>query len=52
MTAIAALRTGRYFVGYEIVPEYVQLAYLRIEKSLNKNKNRMESKVYYTFIDT
>jgi len=39
-TAIAALRTGMYFVGYEIVPEYVQLAYLRIEKSVNKNKNQ------------
>ena len=30
-TALAALRTGRHFVGYEIQPEYVRLAHTRIE---------------------
>ncbi|HEX9091880.1 MAG TPA: site-specific DNA-methyltransferase, partial [Anaerolineales bacterium] len=30
-TAIAALNTGRHYVGYEINPEYVQLAKTRIQ---------------------
>jgi site-specific DNA-methyltransferase (adenine-specific) len=29
-TALAALKAGRHFVGYEIIPEYVQLAEERI----------------------
>lgn len=29
-TAIAALRAGRKYIGYEIVPEYVELAERRI----------------------
>lgn len=32
-TAVAALRTGRQFLGFEIVPEYVEFARERIEKS-------------------
>jgi DNA modification methylase len=31
-TAIAALRAGRYFIGYELNPEYVSLANARIKK--------------------
>lgn len=31
-TAIAALKTGRYYVGYEINPEYVKLAEERIKE--------------------
>ena len=29
-TAIAALRSGRHYVGYEVEPEYVKLAEARI----------------------
>ena len=32
-TAIAALQSGRHFVGYEIDPEYVKLAERRIQQS-------------------
>ena len=32
-TAVAALRTGRRFVGYETSPEYVALAQLRLAKT-------------------
>jgi site-specific DNA-methyltransferase (adenine-specific) len=35
-TALAAVRSNRFFIGYEIVEEYVTLAYKRL-KSLNKN---------------
>jgi len=31
-TAIAALKTGRIFVGYDINPDYVELAKCRIEE--------------------
>ena len=31
-TAIAALKTGRYYVGYEIEEKYVKLAETRIQK--------------------
>jgi DNA modification methylase len=34
-TAIAALRTGRHFVGYEIDPGYVKLAEERIKQELD-----------------
>ena len=33
-TAIAALKTGRYFVGYEINPEYVKVAEERIREEV------------------
>ena len=32
-TALAALKTGRYFIGYEINKEYVQIAESRIKKA-------------------
>lgn len=35
-TAIAALQTNRYFIGYEVEPEYVQLAEGRIKDFLHK----------------
>lgn len=38
-TALAALQTNRHFVGYDINPEYVQLAEKRIEQYISKNKS-------------
>jgi len=35
-TAIAALKTGRYFVGYEVNPEYVKIAHRRINQEAGK----------------
>lgn len=35
-TAIAALQTGRYYVGYDVEPEYIKLAEKRIKDFLNK----------------
>jgi len=35
-TAIAALKTNRYFVGYEINPEYVKLAEKRIKMFISQ----------------
>jgi site-specific DNA-methyltransferase (adenine-specific) len=35
-TAIAALKSGRKYVGYEVDPEYVQLAEARIASSLSQ----------------
>jgi site-specific DNA-methyltransferase (adenine-specific) len=37
-TAIAALKTNRYFVGYEINPEYVKLAEKRIKLFISQPK--------------
>jgi site-specific DNA-methyltransferase (adenine-specific) len=37
-TAIAALKSGRHFVGYEIEEQYVRLAQKRIEEFLAKQK--------------
>jgi len=37
-TAIAALKSGRHFVGYEIEEQYVRLAERRIEEFLAKQK--------------
>jgi modification methylase len=34
-TAIAALKSGRHYVGYEIDPKYIQLAALRIQEKLH-----------------
>jgi len=34
-TAIAAIKTGRYYVGYEINGEYVKLAEKRIKNFLH-----------------
>ncbi len=33
-TAIAAIKTGRYYVGYDIEEKYVKLAEKRIKKFL------------------
>lgn len=37
-TAIAALKAGRYFVGYDIDPVYVQLALRRIREFLDQHR--------------
>lgn len=34
-TAIAAIKTGRHYIGYEINPQYVQLAKKRIQAERN-----------------
>ena len=38
-TAIAAIKTGRYYVGYEIEEEYVKLAERRIREFLIEHKS-------------
>jgi len=38
-TAIAALKSNRKFVGYDINEEYIKLAQMRVEKFLKTNKN-------------
>ena len=38
-TAIAAIKTGRYYVGYEIKEEYVKLAERRIREFLIEHKS-------------
>ncbi len=38
-TAIAAIKTGRYYVGYDIEEEYVRLAEKRIKEFLIKHKS-------------
>jgi len=38
-TAIAAIKTGRHYVGYEINEEYVELAERRIKEFLSKKQN-------------
>jgi site-specific DNA-methyltransferase (adenine-specific) len=35
-TALAALKSGRIFVGYEVSPSYVELAYQRIASAVGK----------------
>lgn len=49
-TAVAALLTGRHFVGYEINPEYVELAYARIDRILKElnQKARQKSLIDYS----
>lgn len=34
-TAVAAINTGRHFIGYEIVPEYCQIAEQRIKQAID-----------------
>jgi DNA modification methylase len=34
-TAIAAMRTGRHYVGMELDPDYVALAERRVEEALH-----------------
>jgi len=38
-TAIAALKSNRKFVGYDINKEYIKLAQMRVEKFFKTNKN-------------
>ena len=38
-TALAALETGRHYIGYETDQEYVQLAENRIKDRINRQKN-------------
>jgi len=42
--AIAAIKTKRYFIGYEIKKEYVDLAMQRINQFLNYSPNLFDSK--------
>jgi DNA modification methylase len=43
-TAIAALKSKRFYIGYEIVQEYVELAQKRIETFLNcQNSKKLEN---------
>jgi len=42
--AIAALKTKRYFIGYEIKKEYIDLATRRISRFLNYDSNLFNSK--------
>jgi site-specific DNA-methyltransferase (adenine-specific) len=37
-TAIAALRSDRHYVGYEIDKKYAELADLRIRESINASR--------------
>ena len=39
-TAVAALMSNRYFVGYETEPEYIDLADSRIRKVLDQRKQK------------
>ena len=43
-TAIAALMTKRHFVGYEINPKYVKLAYNRIHQFLKEMEEKSKQK--------
>jgi len=40
-TAIAAIKTGRYYIGYEINEEYVKLAERRIQNILNEDRKAL-----------
>lgn len=40
-TAIAAIKTGRYYIGYEINEEYVNLAERRIQNILNEDRKAL-----------
>ena len=39
-TALAAIKSGRHFIGYEIEPEYVDLARKRISKNEETSQNQ------------
>ncbi len=41
-TAVAAVNTGRHFIGYEIVPEYCEIAGRRVEQAIIENKQIIE----------
>lgn len=43
-TCLAALKTGRYYVGYEIEPEYVKLAEQRIMDATDTHRKKDQSK--------
>ena len=40
-TCIAAIKTGRYYIGYDIIEEYVKLAETRIEEYINWFPDRL-----------
>jgi len=42
-TCIAALKSGRYYIGYDIQQKYVDLANNRIEKYLRESKQQQLS---------
>lgn len=37
-TAVAAINTGRHFIGYETVPEYCDIARRRIDQAITNNR--------------
>lgn len=41
-TAVAAINTGRHFIGYEIVPEYCDIAKQRIDQAITNNQTIIE----------
>jgi site-specific DNA-methyltransferase (adenine-specific) len=41
-TALAALKTGRHYVGYELNPQYIQIARKRIQEFHDNNFNMFE----------
>jgi site-specific DNA-methyltransferase (adenine-specific) len=43
-TCLAALKTGRHYVGYEIEPEYVKLAEQRMMDAADAHRNKDQSK--------
>lgn len=45
-TAVAALRTNRNFIGFEIEPEYVKVANKRINEALAKRKIHEDVNIY------
>lgn len=43
-TAIAAIRSGRHYIGFETDRNYYETANRRIEEELNKRNNPQEEK--------
>lgn len=37
-TAVAAINTGRHFIGFETVPEYCDIARRRIDQAITNNR--------------
>ena len=37
-TAVAAINTGRHFIGYEIMPEYCDIANRRVKEAITNNR--------------
>lgn len=41
-TAVAAIKTGRHYVGYDISKEYIELAEARIRKAFAEQSKQLE----------